>query len=78
MNIKQKLTWAFAVIACVPILLVAVVVIYNLRAQAEADFVDGSAREIRQVDNAMSMFFKGISENVEYLAGLPQVVAAPS
>lgn len=78
MNIKQKLTWAFAVIACVPILLVAVVVIYNLRAQAEADFLDGSAREIRQVDNAMSMFFKGISENVEYLAGLPQVVAAPS
>ncbi|KIV72837.1 Methyl-accepting chemotaxis protein [Pseudomonas sp. FeS53a] len=77
MNIKQKLTWAFAAIACVPILLVAVVVIYNLRSQAEADFLDGSNREIRQIDNAMGMFFKGISENVDYMAALPQVVAAP-
>ncbi len=65
MNIKQKLTWAFAAIACVPILLVAAMVIYNLRAQAQADFLDGSSREIRQIDNAMVMFFKGISENVE-------------
>jgi methyl-accepting chemotaxis protein len=77
MNIKQKLTWAFAAIACVPILLVAAVVIYNLRAQAEADFLDSSSREIRQVDNAMGMFFKGISENIDYIASLPQIVAAP-
>lgn len=78
MNIKQKLTWAFAVIACVPILLVAAVVIYNLRAQAEADFLDGSSREIRQIDNAMAMFFKGITENVEYIASLPEIIAAPT
>ena len=77
MNIKQKLTWAFAAIACIPILLVAALVIYNLRAQAETDFLHGSAREIRQIDNAMGMFFKGISENVEYIASLPEVVAAP-
>lgn len=77
MNIKKKLTLAFATISCVPILLVAVVVIYNLRTQAEADFLDGSAREIRQINNAMNMFFKGISENVEYLAMEPQIVAAP-
>jgi methyl-accepting chemotaxis protein len=76
MNIKQKLTCAFAAIACVPILLVAAVVIYNLRTQAETDFLDGSQREIRQVDNAMAMFFRGISENVEYIASLPQVVEA--
>ena len=57
MNIKQKLTCAFAAIACLPILLVAVVVIYKERVQAEVDFLDGSSREIRQVDNAMSLFF---------------------
>ncbi|HBZ95218.1 MAG TPA: chemotaxis protein, partial [Pseudomonas sp.] len=78
MNIKQKLTCAFVAIACLPILLVAAVVIYNLRAQAEADFLDGSSREIRQIDNAMGMFFKGITENVEYLASLPQMTAAPT
>jgi len=27
MNIKQKLTWAFAAIACVPVILVAVLVV---------------------------------------------------
>ncbi|MDR8014601.1 methyl-accepting chemotaxis protein [Ectopseudomonas guguanensis] len=78
MNIKQKLTCAFAAIACVPILLVATVVIYKERVQAEADFLDGSSREIRQVDNAMGLFFKGISENVDYLASLPQMTAAPT
>ncbi|MBL0950531.1 MAG: methyl-accepting chemotaxis protein [Pseudomonas sp.] len=77
MNIKQKLTCAFAAIACLPILLVAAVVIYKERVQAEADFLDGSSREIRQVDNAMSLFFKGITENVDYLASLPQMTAAP-
>jgi len=78
MNIKQKLTWAFSAIACVPVLLVAAVVIYQLRSQAESDFLDSSAREIRQIDNAMGMFFKGISENVEFIASLPEVVAAPT
>ncbi len=77
MSIKLKLTWAFVAIACIPILLVAAVVIYNLRAQAELNFLDGSSKEIRQVDNAVSMFFKGISENVDYITKLPEIVAAP-
>jgi len=77
-NIKQKLTYAFVTIACVPILLVAALIIYNLRVQAEADFLDGSTREIRQVDNTMATFFRGLSENVDYLASLPPVVAAPT
>ncbi|WP_440831143.1 hypothetical protein ACTABV_11225 [Pseudomonas fragariae (ex Marin et al. 2024)] len=43
MNIKQKLTWAFAVIACLPILVVAAIVVVNLRDKATSDFVDSSA-----------------------------------
>lgn len=77
MNIKQKLTCAFAAIACLPILVVTAIVVYKERTQAEADFLDGSSREIRQVDNAMRLFFNGISENVDYLASLPQITAAP-
>lgn len=73
MNIKQKLTWAFAIIACVPIMLVAVLVIVNLRSDARTEFVDTSAREIRQVENAMRLFFDGINQNVEYLAKHPLV-----
>jgi len=77
MSIKLKLTWAFVAIACIPILLVAAVVIYDLRAQAKLDFLDGSSKEIRQVDNTVSMFFKGVGENVDYIANLPEIVAAP-
>ena len=78
MNIKQKLTWAFAAIASLPILLVASVVIFSLRSQAQADFVEGSGREIRQIENAMLTFFTGIGQNVDYLSTLPELVAAPT
>lgn len=73
MNIKQKLTWAFAIIACLPVVLVATLVVLNLRSAARTDFVDGSAREIRQVNNAMQLFFDGISQNVDYLATQPLI-----
>lgn len=73
MNIKQKLTWAFAIIACLPVVLVATLVVLNLRSDAKDDFVDGSGREIRQVSNAMQLFFDGISQNVDYLAAQPLV-----
>ncbi|EIK96566.1 Cache sensor-containing chemotaxis sensory transducer [Pseudomonas sp. M47T1] len=76
MNIKQKLTWAFAVIACVPIIVVATLVILNLRSDARSNFVDGSSREIRQVANAMQLFFDGISQNVDFLASHPLVKGA--
>ena len=76
MNIKHKLTWAFAAIACVPVILVAVLVVLNLRDAAEANFVDSSSREIRQIDNGMKQFFDGISQNVEFVAKDPRIAAA--
>ena len=76
MNIKQKLTWAFAAIACVPVILVAVLVVLNLREGALVNFLDSSGREIRQIDNGMKQFFDGISQNVDYVAKDPRVVAA--
>ncbi|MFK5736623.1 methyl-accepting chemotaxis protein [Pseudomonas urmiensis] len=76
MNIKQKLTWAFAVIAGLPIVLVATLVVLNLRGEARDDFLDNSSREIRQVSNAMNIFFQGITQNVEYLAAQPLIAEA--
>ena len=73
MNIKQKLTWAFASIACLPVVIATAVIIVNLRGQAQEDFIDNSTREIRQIDNAMNLFFDGIAQNVEYLANMPQI-----
>ncbi|SEC93400.1 methyl-accepting chemotaxis sensory transducer with Cache sensor [Pseudomonas saponiphila] len=76
MNIKQKLTWAFAVIACLPVVLVATLVVINLRSEAQNTFVDGSGREIRQVANAMQLFFEGIGQNIDYLAAHPLLTQA--
>ena len=73
MNIKQKLTWAFAVIAGLPIVLVATLVVINLRGEARDEFLDSSSREIRQVANAMNLFFEAIDQNVDYLAAQPLV-----
>ena len=78
MSIKQKLTWAFAVIAGLPIVLVATLVVLNLRGEARDGFLDSSSREIRQVSNAMNIFFQGINQNVEYLASQPMVAATGS
>ena len=75
MSIKQKLTWAFAVIAGLPIVLVATLVVLNLRGEARDGFLDSSSREIRQVSNAMNIFFQGINQNVEYLASQPMIAA---
>lgn len=76
MNIKQKLTWAFATIACLPAILVAVIVVLNLRNAAQANFMDSSGREIRQIDNGMRQFFDSISQSVEYIAKDPRIVTA--
>ena len=75
MNIKQKLTWAFAVIAGLPIVLVATLVVLNLRSESREGFLDSSTREVRQVSNAMQLFFKAIDENVEMLANHPAITA---
>lgn len=76
MNIKQKLTWAFATIACTPAILVAVIVVLNLRNAAQDNFLDSSRREIRQIDNGMRQFFDSISQSVEYIAKDPRIVTA--
>ncbi|WP_028696510.1 methyl-accepting chemotaxis protein, partial [Pseudomonas cremoricolorata] len=78
MNIKQKLTWAFAIIAGLPIALVATMVVLSLREDARDDFVDSSTREIRQVGNAMQLFFKAIDQNVDFLAQQPLITESGS
>jgi len=71
MTIKQKLRWAFALVAGLPVLAVATLVILNLRNEATASFLESSTREIRQVDNAVQLFFESVNQSVEYLANHP-------
>jgi len=73
MNIKQKLISLFAVTACLPVLVVAGVVILKARSAATDNFLDSSSREIRQVDRGIELFFDGIRQNVDYLARDPAI-----
>jgi len=75
MNIKQKLTFAFAAIASLPVVLVAAIVVSNVRDQAADDFLDSSSREIRQIDSNMQLFFDGIRQNVDQLSQDPPLMA---
>ncbi|KTT05837.1 hypothetical protein NS2R_23115, partial [Pseudomonas oryzihabitans] len=67
MNIKQKLISLFALTACVPVILVAVLVIVKLRSQAVEDFRDSSTQEMHQISYGMETFFASIQQNVDYL-----------
>ncbi|MFF7062620.1 PDC sensor domain-containing protein [Pseudomonas sp. NPDC008258] len=78
MSIKKTLTISFAAVASAPLLLGTAAVIWNLRGQAQADFQENTTREIRQVDNVISLFFNGIDRDVAYLAGHPQVMSSHS
>jgi methyl-accepting chemotaxis protein len=68
MSIKKKLLLALIIASILPVLIVSIFVINLLRSQAIDSFVDHSSNEMRQVDNAIALYFKGIEENITYLA----------
>ncbi|MDF0733614.1 methyl-accepting chemotaxis protein [Pseudomonas entomophila] len=68
MKIKNKLVLAFVLVAFIPVSLVGVISIYNIRSEAVDQFLDGSTREIRQIDGNMRQFFDGTLQNVEQMA----------
>ncbi|UGA57320.1 methyl-accepting chemotaxis protein [Vibrio sp. VB16] len=68
MNIKKKLLLALIIASILPVLIVSIFVVNLLRTQAIDSFIDNSSNEMRQVDNTISVYFKGIEENIAYLA----------
>lgn len=71
MKIKNKLVLAFVLVAFIPVTLVGVISVVNIRAEAVDQFLDGSTREIRQIDGNMRQFFDGTLQNVEQMATDP-------
>ena len=71
MNIKNKLVLAFVLVAFIPVTVVAVVSVMNIRSQAVEQFIDGSTREIRQIDGNMRQFFDGMQQNVDQMSADP-------
>ncbi len=71
MKIKNKLVLAFVSVAFIPVSLVAVISVMNTRTQAVDQFIDGSTREIRQIDGNIRQFFDGTLQNVNQMATDP-------
>lgn len=71
MKIKNKLVLAFVLVAFIPVSLVAVISVLNTRSEAVNQFMDGSTREIRQIDGNIRQFFDGTQQNVDQMATDP-------
>lgn len=70
-KIKTKLILAFVSVAFIPVSVVGVISVLNIRADALEQFVDGSTREIRQIDGNMRQFFDATTQNVDQLSADP-------
>ncbi|MCE1113886.1 MULTISPECIES: methyl-accepting chemotaxis protein [Pseudomonas] len=78
MKIKNKLVLAFVLVAFIPVALVGGISVLNIRSEAVAQFLDGSTREIRQIDGNMRQFFDGTLQNVDQMAKDPVYTSVTS
>ena len=67
MTISQKLIAAFIATITLPLLIISVLMVNQLIDKAYTDFTDANNREVRQIDNAIQVFFREIEKNVVYL-----------
>ncbi|MBN0985803.1 methyl-accepting chemotaxis protein [Amphritea pacifica] len=73
MKIRTKLLAFITVSVIVPIIIISSFSIYEARVTALDNFETSSRKEITQIDNAFTLFFKAIADNVTFLADLPLV-----
>jgi methyl-accepting chemotaxis protein len=78
MKIKNKLVLAFILVAFIPVSLVAVISVMNTRTLAVDQFIDGSTREIRQIDGNIRQFFDASQQNVDQMATDPAYTSIES
>lgn len=75
MKIKNKLVLTFVLVAFIPVSLVAVISVTNTRTLAVDQFMEGSTREIRQIDGNIRQFFDASQQNVDQMATDPVYVS---
>lgn len=78
MKIRTKLILSFIAVTTLPTLLIAAIVVGNLRQWAEDNFRANSQREILQIDNTLSTYFDGLARNARYVATSALVTASDS
>ncbi|MFB9885464.1 methyl-accepting chemotaxis protein [Balneatrix alpica] len=76
MSIRHKLIAGFLATLLIPLLVIGLGLGWQIQQLARDHFVDASGREIAQVDGAMTIFFRGVFDNVDYLATHPTLQKA--
>lgn len=75
-SFKTKLLIYSLLLSLIPMILIGFFVNNKVQDTTEKDYINFSEREIKQVDNAISMYFESISENAKLLATNPAVLSA--
>ncbi len=78
MKIRVKIQLSVLSAVVIPGLVISIILAMFVTNKAYEQFYDVSEREIRQVENGMTIFFKGIEDNVKYLINHPQILSAKS
>lgn len=76
MNIRVKIQLSVLAAVVIPGIIISVILAMFVTEKAYQQFYDVSEREIRQVENGMKIFFRGIEDNVKYLITHPEVLSA--
>ena len=76
MNIRVKIQLSVLSAVVIPGIVISVILAMFVTEKAYEQFYDVSEREIRQVENGMKIFFRGIEDNVKYLINHPKIISA--
>lgn len=77
-SFKTKLLVYSLLLSLLPMILIGFIVNDRVSETTEKDYINSSEREIKQVDNALSIYFESIRENAMLLATNPAVVHSDS
>lgn len=78
MSIKAKLLTAFLAATLFPVLIVALLTIRNVTAQAKVDFLESSSLDVQLVSNTFATFFDSVGHTVSAMAAYPALMDADS
>ncbi|SCY78336.1 methyl-accepting chemotaxis protein [Desulfoluna spongiiphila] len=76
LTIRKKLIAAFSLVALVPVAVICAVTVVKVNTISEANFVDSTTRELKQLDNAMVQFADMVKTSAGYVAARPELKGA--
>lgn len=78
MNMRVKLTIAFALTVILPVLVISTISVTETLSRSTESFIDKTQNEIRQIDNGFHLFFQQVKSNALFLSNNNVVKQIPS